>query len=115
MSWVLRKSGHIGEFSVSINHINESKSSNDYLNPIVVNEKILIRLCAAFSSSQSIMPHSIQFDMFWKNMTMKITPAHIVIVTKLINSLPTKSTGNNNQNDNRESTSNGPSTSTSKL
>lgn len=77
--------GDIVGLTVSINKINESGFTDIYIEPLILNEPLSIRILFIFPSFNSIFPNSIQLDMFSSKIKVTFMESHILMITELFN------------------------------
>lgn len=79
--------GDVVGLTISINKINESGFTDVYMEPLVLNEPLSIRILCIFPTFNSICPSSIQLDMFSSKLKITFTESHMLMITELFNYL----------------------------
>lgn len=94
--WILKKIGDIIGFTMSMNKINNDGQIKQYLQPLVLNNQLSLRMCCIFTSPTPLIPYSIQIDMFSMKIKMTIMESHMLMITELLHSM--KKSVNKNRN-----------------
>lgn len=84
--WKLQKFGDIVGLTISVNRINQP--TNNYLDPLVLNVVLAIRIHYKFDSLNSVKPYLVHMDIFNENeIIMTVTEPHMCIIMDLLNSM----------------------------
>lgn len=93
--------GNINGFTISINKVNKSGYTDNFLEPLVLNESFLIRICCFFETPNAVLPYLIQLDIFSRKTTLVIMESHMLIIMEFLSLIKNKSKlDNDKQNDN---------------
>lgn len=82
--------GDINGFTISVNKINKRGSTDNFLEPLVLNESFSVRICCIFETPNSILPYFIQLDIFSSKITITFIKSHILIITEFLSSIKNK-------------------------
>jgi len=95
--WTLNKLGQIGALSISINKISPPGLPEKYLDPLILNNTLSIRICLLFQSIYTVRPFKIQTDIYGSAIIINLTESHILMMIKLLRG---KTSSNNNDDKN---------------
>lgn len=87
--------GDIVGLTISVNKINNSGFTDNYLEPLIFNEPLSIRLLCIFQTSNLNHPNLIQLDMFSTKIKINFTKLHMLILTELFNFIKKYNSANN--------------------
>lgn len=85
--WILNKKGGINSITISMNKLETSGYIKTYLEPLMLNNSLSIRLCCVFEISHSIRPYLIQMDIFSSKITITIMESHLLMIMEILNSI----------------------------
>lgn len=89
--------GDISGFTISINKVNKCGSTDNFLEPLVLNESFSVRICCIFKTPNSILPYLIQLDIFSSKIAITFMRSHMLIMTEFLSSIKNKFKGINDE------------------
>lgn len=93
-------------FTISMNRVNKHGFIENYLEPLVLDNPLSIRLCGIFETPNSFLPYLTQIDIFSSKITISLMESQMVMIMDLLNSINKRKSVNRVENNDENTQSN---------